>query len=168
MLNFKENKFTQSILKMKNPKERIKIMDSEQFLSDPIAFGFLMEYQYGSGDNQAEKFIFDDNSIEGIALSEFEDIQEILPNIDFWLKLSEKWREHKPTLRLYVNNNLESRQAAKYIAYNGHRFELIKLDRETVNIQMNKVKLPVLVRLNVGCPHWGFEYIKWYIDQKQQ
>lgn len=134
--------------KVKVRKEEIKLMPTKRFLHDPVAFEFLMEFQYGTGEEakEAEKQIFSE-SVDGVVVKNMEEFGLVLPDLDFWIDMSRKWRgKEELSLRLYANKDIDSRIAAKYLEQEGFKFEIIELNRENVDIGYI-AKLPILINL---------------------
>lgn len=129
-------------------EEGTKVFSKETFTHDPVAFGALMEFQYGEGEDQkeSEQFLFEET--KGIACKT-EELSAILPNLDFWLLLGEEDRKPK-RFRIYMNEKPASLLGAMILRDMGFRFEVIRVNTDSLRCYDKKHPLPIFVDLKEG------------------
>lgn len=139
-----------------------KVIDKDVITSDPVAFGFVMDFQYGDGKEaeEAEKQLFEEMSDEWKTQpTDFLNLQQL-----------KKIHPDKGTkYLLYFNDGPFSIYTANLLHQIGMEFGMRKLKMGTVNLHMKRVPLPVLVdRVNAGA--WEPKEIRgiarWKVLQK--
>lgn len=150
------------------PDEKIKIIQHENFSHDPVAellfMDSLIAFQYGEGDEarEAQDFLFGD-SVNGLAVKDFDELQLVLPDLDFWIELGRKWQAtEQVSLRLYANKGLESRIAANLLQEEGLHFTTIDVQRKAVG----EIALPAFVDASNGACYRSFVGIKSFLRSK--
>ncbi len=146
-------------------KGEAKVIDPKSFLYDPIAFGFLMDFQYGDAEesSKAEEVLFS-SSVDGVVVKNVEEMGIVLHGLDFWIEMAGKWQEkQKSSLRLYANNGIDSRIAAKYLEQDKFKFEVINVGRARIPVHDTMTSLPVLVDLKTGYAYSSLPGVKKFI-----
>lgn len=136
----------------KKPEGEIKLIPTKAILHDPVAFGFLMEFQYGSGQasQDAASALF--GGLDGILVNDLEEMGIAVSDLQFWTDLQRQTNAQEPAdYRLYANAGLESRLAARYLADAGLAFEVCQVRSAKVPIDIDRyIPVPVLVAPS-GC-----------------
>ena len=132
--------------------KQIRAIPSREFTSDPVAFGALMEFQYGSGEKSreaAEKILF--TEMRGFSCKSIEELPIVLPKLDYWVSV-EKGKEKTRKYRLYMNNRPASRLGAKLLADLGYAFDVVPTTEIalSVGLMTEKCPLPILVDTREG------------------
>lgn len=130
-----------------------RILSTDVFRYDPVAFGALMDYQYGEGVSQEEAARLLQEETRGISVDSLEMVNLMLPDIAFWLKLGEKKEKEPLAFRLYMNDRPASRWGAQILNDVGCRFEVVYTEAPFLSVNEGRSPLPILVDLGEGIPH---------------
>ena len=144
--------------KKKKDPEPVRGIPKETFTHDPVAFGALMEFQYGLGEDQkeAERLLFEET--KGISCK-VEELPVVLPNLDFWLSFEEEDKEPKQ-YRLYMNCRPVSLFGATILRDVGCQFKVVQTNTNTLCCYNKKHSLPILVDLKEGSAHCSLQDVK--------
>jgi hypothetical protein len=142
----------------KKKKDNLKMFPKETFTHNPVAFGALMEFQYGKGEDQqeAERLLLEEN--KGIACK-IEELPIVLPNLNFWLSLGKKERKPKQ-FRLYMNGRLASLLGATILMNVGIEFDVVPVTTNSLYCYGTRHPLPILVDLKKGTAACSLQEVK--------
>ena len=155
--------------KLKKDKEvegQVKITDSKVFLKDPVAFGFLQDFQYGTGDEQeeGERQLFEE--LPGILIKDWELYSKDLKTL---IRLAKEHPDDESRYLLYYNQGSMSHYVGNLLEQIGLSFAMRNVKSGSVNVHGERSPLPVLVDRKDGIP-WdptsvrGFA--RWYVLDK--
>lgn len=132
----------------------LKAFGKQQFAHDPVAFGALMDFQYGESETsraEAERLLFEE--VKGVRCENFGELGLVMHDLDFWQNL-EKQKESEPLgFRLYVNDRPASKLGVNLLSLAGVKFELVRTEASTLNVHGDRTPLPILVNLESGIPY---------------
>lgn len=134
--------------------EDIQVFSSEEFTHDPVMFGALMDFQYGSGDESEDAGNLLEKASRGIACKNLSELALALNDFEFWVNLGQEPRAEPRRYRLYMNGEEPSLYAAALLQMAGCSFEVMPLEQGAVRISSEQnMPLPVVVDLRHGIPH---------------
>lgn len=136
---------------MEEKDQPFKAFDKRQFTHDPVAFGALMDFQYGESDvsqEEATRILFEE--VKGIRCENFEELGLVMQDLDFWQNLGEQKEAEPLQFRLYVNNRPASKLGANLLSLTEVEFELVRTSASTLQVHDERTPLPILVNLESG------------------
>jgi hypothetical protein len=139
---------------MTEKDQPLKAIDKRQFTNDPVAFGALMDFQYGESklsQKEAKRLLFEE--IKGVRCQDFEELGLVMQNFDFWQNFDEEKKTEPKRFRLYVNDKPASKLGANLLSLSGVEFEVVKSPASALSVRGERTPLPILVDLESGTPY---------------
>jgi hypothetical protein len=130
----------------------IRVVNPKRITSDPVAFAFLMDFQYGAGDTQAdgEKFVWNLHE-RGISLDDLARSQPGFKKFDLFSR-RRQGEEERPLL-LYVNGSKMSMLIANLLSQLGAEFDTKYVEAISVQLGDKRVPFPILSDREKGIAH---------------
>lgn len=129
--------------------EDVQVFSSQEFINDPVMFGGLMDFQYGTGEESEDAEDLLEKASRGIACSNLGELTLVLNDLDFWVNLGDV-REEPLRYRLYMNGEEASLYAATLLQAVGCEFEPRVIDKKILRVHGRQEPVPIFVDLKSG------------------